>query len=253
MVACATGSTETTEEDDGDGDPSGPDTGAGAMGGGTNTGTGATTSTSSGPEGGSGNTGAGTSSASTTSSNATTNSTATTTTAATTSGGCTPVDVVNGGNFEAGPGGGDWTEASTTFGTPLCDVATCGTGGGTGPSGGAFWAWFGGFVGGNEIATVTQTVNIPSGGMAVLEFDLEMPSCDGFGFDFFEARIDGNPVFYIDDSSNLCGQIGYTQQAVDVSAYANGGNHTLQLYGDTVSLLAPTNFMVDDVQLIACQ
>lgn len=48
--------------------------------------------------------------------------------------------------FEAGTPNPYWTEASINFGSPLCTVATCGSGGGTGPHTGSWWAWFGGIV-----------------------------------------------------------------------------------------------------------
>ena len=41
------------------------------------------------------------------------------------------VELVTDGSFEAGIGSGAWTESSTTFGTPLCDLAGCGNGTGT--------------------------------------------------------------------------------------------------------------------------
>ncbi|MFQ5577576.1 MAG: hypothetical protein ACE5G8_11395, partial [Anaerolineae bacterium] len=65
--------------------------------------------------------------------------------------------VVDGG-FEAGPNGGTWNEFSTNFGTPICDVFTCGFGNGTGPRSGLYWAWFGGFGGGLEDGSVDQDI-----------------------------------------------------------------------------------------------
>ncbi|MCB0785431.1 MAG: hypothetical protein KDB87_08920, partial [Flavobacteriales bacterium] len=51
---------------------------------------------------------------------------------------------INDGGFEGGAGGGAWTEASTNFGTPLCD-AGCGTCGGPCVSRtGTWYVWFGG-------------------------------------------------------------------------------------------------------------
>ena len=70
-----------------------------------------------------------------------------------------PVPIADPG-FEAGPFGGVWTESSTNFGTPICDVGGCGTGTGTGPNSGSFWVWFGG-IGAFEEASVSQSVTIP--------------------------------------------------------------------------------------------
>ena len=93
---------------------------------------------------------------------------------------CCPVvtgmsaELVVDGSFEAGPGAGTWVEASTNFGSPLCDVPTCGTGTGTGPSDGAWWAWFGG-VAGSEIGSVCQNITIPAGtANLTLSFDLSL-------------------------------------------------------------------------------
>jgi hypothetical protein len=260
-VGCATGSGSDTDDDDssrstangtgGDTSAMGGTSSNGGSGNTGNTGNTGGTSTSSGPEGGSGNIGGMTTSSTTSTTTTTSNTTATVTTV-TTTGGCMPVNVVGVGGFENGPFGGTWTETSTNFGTPVCDVASCGTGGGTGPASGIFWAWFGGYPNGTEIATASQSVTIPNGGMALLEFDFEIPVCDT-PFDYFEVHMDGNPVFYDDGSSFLCGQIGYTHQIVDVTAYANGGAHNLEFYGYTEAFFfGPTNFMVDNVELNAC-
>jgi hypothetical protein len=158
--------------------------------------------------------------------------------------------IVNGG-FESGPFGGGWTETSTNFGTPVCDVANCGTGGGTaGPHLGTFWAWFGGFVG-VEIATLSQTIVIPAG-VATLTFWFAVPSCDGFGVDIFDVKIDGTPIYSTDDLDPACGAVPFVQKTFVVSAFANGSAHTLSFTSDTDSFAAATNFMVDDVRLVSC-
>ncbi len=93
-------------------------------------------------------------------------------------GGGTPCsNAVTDGSFEGGAGGGSWTEASTNFGTPLCDISSCGDGGGSvGPQDGSWWAWFGG-IGAYEEGSVTQSVTIPSGANS-LYFYLAVPACD---------------------------------------------------------------------------
>ena len=59
--------------------------------------------------------------------------------------GCPCPDQLLDGGFEGGIPNPDWTEASIQFGTPLCTVAGCGPGGGSGPANGTVWSWFGGF------------------------------------------------------------------------------------------------------------
>jgi hypothetical protein len=63
--------------------------------------------------------------------------------------GCNANAVVDGG-FEAGPFSGNWVEFSTNSGTPICSVASCGRGGGSGPRTGCHWAWFRGVAGFEE-------------------------------------------------------------------------------------------------------
>jgi len=54
-------------------------------------------------------------------------------------------DVIQDGSFEAGTPNPFWSESSTAFGSPICSVGLCGSGGGTaGPRTGSYWVWFGG-------------------------------------------------------------------------------------------------------------
>lgn len=165
----------------------------------------------------------------------------------TTSGGADGEDVVVDGGFEAGTPNPNWNEASTNFGTPICDAGACGTGGGTGPFAGTFWAWFGGFSGGTEAASVSQDVTIPTG-TAELSFQFEVPACDGAASDFMEVLLDGNQVF-----EHTCGDgliAPYAEQTFDVSSFADGGTYTLE-FTSTTGGGAPSNFFVDDVSLCA--
>src|SRR2546423_6205375 len=72
--------------------------------------------------------------------------------------------IVDGGFETGGIPNSFWNpETSTNFGTPICDVPSCGTGGGASPPRtGAFWAWFGG-IPAPETATLGQTVTFPAG------------------------------------------------------------------------------------------
>ncbi len=257
--ACATGVTDTDIGEDDDGAPSGP-TGAGGAASSTGVGRMPTSASQSG-SGGAGTTTAttggmggattGTTAATTTTTTATTTTTTATTT--TTTGGCTPVDVVSDGGYELGLNTPAWTLTSTNFGTPICDVAGCGTGGGTGPRSGTFWAWFGGEPFYSETATTSQTFVIPNGSMATLEFWLEIPVCDSI-LDTFEVTMDNTIIYAATGGDAACGNVGYQLKTINVSAYADGGQHTLMFRGDTSALfLSATNFMVDDVSLTACQ
>ena len=154
--------------------------------------------------------------------------------------------VVDGG-FEAGIPNPHWSEASTNFGTPLCDVQGCGAGSGSGPRGGSFWAWFGG-IATYEQASVSQPVVIPAG-TATLSFWLEQPSCDSAA-DYLVVKLDNTQVLRITASGPRCGVLGYVQQTVNANAWANGSSHTLTFQSETFANNGGiSNFFVDDVRL----
>jgi len=162
-------------------------------------------------------------------------------------GGGTGANVVADPSFEDGTPNSFWAEASTNFGTPLCDELGCGNGGGTaGPRTGAWWAWFGGAGTSFELGSVEQSVVIDSG-TATLEFYLWNGASSGNGVDDLVVSIDGNTVFsVIEGDPAYTG--GYTLVQVDVSAYADGNAHDL-LFESTCTGTNTTNFSVDDVSL----
>jgi len=154
------------------------------------------------------------------------------------------------GGFEAGSGG-NWTEFSTNFGSPICTVAECSTGGGTGPRSGAYWVWLGG-IDADETAFVNQSFVIAVG-TARLTFWLEIPTCDTAGTDTFTVWMDGAIVFSTTNADPACGVIGYVKKSIDVTAFANGASHTLEFRGVFSAFgLVVTSVMVDDVRLEAC-
>lgn len=165
------------------------------------------------------------------------------------SDGCS-ANIIADSSFEAGISGGVWTESSTNFGSPLCTVATCGFGNGTGPNTGTWWAWFGGITV-NEEGSVSQSVVISANTTANLYFYLEIPSCATAGFvDFMAVIIDNtDTVFIVTDTSPLCGVQSYALQTINLDAYCDGSEHNILFYGHTFS---NTNFFVDDVSVITC-
>jgi cysteine-rich repeat protein len=152
--------------------------------------------------------------------------------------------------FEQGTPNPDWIEASTNFGSPICDiedVLTCDPFPASGPASGSHWAWFGG-IDVYEDASLEQTVTIPVGATR-LNFQLEAPVCDSAA-DYLEVLVDENPVFRIDGSSPLCGAMGYVTQEADISAFGDGGSHSLKLRTETFAAnLDVTNFFVDDLAI----
>lgn len=156
--------------------------------------------------------------------------------------------VIDGG-FEAGVGGGAWTEASTVFGTPLCDLASCGNGGGGSvPASGAWFAWFGGAGGSVETGSVEQSITIPSGATAALTIQVKISAAGpGLVADRLDVSVDGNVLATVTAHDSVMYQ-NYTPLVVNVSAMADGGSHTIRLEGyqtttSTFSILA------DDVVL----
>ena len=82
-----------------------------------------------------------------------------------------------------------------------------------------------------------------------LTFDLEIPACDSAS-DYFEVLIDGNQLLQVDGSDPRCEAIGYTTQSVDISAYADGLSHDLEIHGETFSENGSvTSFFIDVVEL----
>jgi hypothetical protein len=155
-------------------------------------------------------------------------------------------DVVSDGGFEAGTPNPVWDEASTNFGTPLCDVATCGTGGGTGPRTGDWWAWFGGAETYEE-SSIDQDVDLPDGA-ATLGFWLEIPVA--LVPAQLDVLLDDNVVFSATQSyAGAYAEYSLVEQ--NVSAYADGGTHSLRFAAQESGAAngAVTNFFVDDVTL----
>ncbi len=155
--------------------------------------------------------------------------------------------IIGDPGFEGGTPNAVWTEASTNFGTPICDAGGCGVGGGTGANSGSFWLWFGGILAFEE-GSVSQMITIPTGGLVDLSFFLEMPTCDDVGF--FEVLVDGNQEFIVDETDANCGVVGYNQISVDLTAY-QGQTVNFELHSIVQgSGTAATNFFIDDLTLV---
>ena len=108
-------------------------------------------------------------------------------------------------SFEGGTPSSDWDEASSNYGTPLCDESCC-PGGECGPHEGDWWAWFGGHSSGEEEGSVSQDLTIDANATH-LTFYLAIPVCDT-DKDYLEVTIDGERVFCTDGNSVLCGGDG---------------------------------------------
>lgn len=154
------------------------------------------------------------------------------------------------GGFEESPSP-SWTQASTSFGTPITPV-TCGSGLGPGPRGGSRIAWFGGAFVDAEEASLEQRVTIPPGA-GPLTFWYATPLCNNTD-SFLNASIDGTVVFQID-----CSQANpdYQQASIDVDSWADGSAHVLKFHSRVgavtsngfLSESSVTNYFLDDVSL----
>lgn len=160
--------------------------------------------------------------------------------------------IVQDCGFENGPFGGVWTDASSNFGTPVCDISSCGSGGSTnGSYDGSYWTWFGGIGGTTEEGSETQAINLPANSTATLTFWFLAPSCSGDSNDFVEVTIDGSQVWTANGADSACNiPDPYNQISVDITAYADGAAHTLQFHSITYGGgTATTNFFIDDVDV----
>lgn len=138
-----------------------------------------------------------------------------------------------------------WDEFSSTYGTPLCTAADCGTGTGTGPHTGTVWAWFGGSSAGDQ-GYVSQPVTIEPG-TATMTFWVEQMVCgDGGASNYLRLLVDTTEVWRTDGTDPACGVLGYRQITVDLSSFADGSSHLIKFDSVTVG---SGNFFLDDVQL----
>ena len=153
------------------------------------------------------------------------------------------------GTFEAGTPWTAWTtQTSTNFGTPLCNTALCGTGGGSAtPFAGDNWAWFGG-IPAAETATVGQTVTIASGGTASLTFQLRIGSVSSPFTDVLNVRVDGAILQTFIEPATA--EAAYTLRTINLNAFANGASHAI-LFEYIGPSAGTANFTVDDVVLTA--
>lgn len=157
--------------------------------------------------------------------------------------------VVDGG-FEAANAPA-WTQASSNFGSPLCDTAGCGTGNGTaGPRSGSQWMWFGGAGTALETGSVEQNITIPAGANT-LTFGYWLGACGtGGAADFIRLTVGGTELWRRDASSAECAAAGYSVASVDVSALATGASRLVRFESTTGTNADNSNFHIDDVSLV---
>lgn len=152
-------------------------------------------------------------------------------------------EIVIDGSFEEGSGA-FWEEASTNFGTPLCQVGACGTNPDLVPRTGEWWAWFGG-IDAEETGSVSQEVTIPTGSYT-LSFWLRIPTAESTGT--FEVTLDEEVLFSATEA-DAADYAAYTEVTVDVSEYADDSAHELK-FESVTNPGGVTNFFLDDVAIM---
>jgi hypothetical protein len=144
--------------------------------------------------------------------------------------------------FEKGKPNALWLERSTNYSSPLCD-ASCGTGEGSGPYSGSWWAWFGGTEKAVEESSLEQTVTIGSSSR-FLNFYLEVPAAYTTGY--LRVMLDGDTLMEITEAHHASYET-YRGVSLDISSYADGRSHTLRLESRTEAGAGVLNFFVDDL------
>ncbi len=165
---------------------------------------------------------------------------------------------MNDGDLEGiGSGGASpWSSTSTNFGTVMCDIGSCGNGGGSinygvAPNMGAWLGWFGG-IGAPETGTLSGDFTIPPcpAGMTTLTFAFENSAC-GDAADFIELQVDGVAEWTYNTDPANCDAIGTIQTiSIDLTAYADGGSHTLLFTSTSGASADATNFTIDNIMLV---
>jgi hypothetical protein len=143
------------------------------------------------------------------------------------------------GGFEAGTPNPYWGEASTNYGTPLWSLSM----GGTGPHSGEWWVWFGG-TDELEAGSVAQTIDIAATDGALRLF-LEIPVANVDSA--LEVTVDDVVVFAVTEADQAS-YATYTEVVVDISAFADGGSHTLAITSWKVAG-GLASYFVDDVSI----
>ncbi len=159
-----------------------------------------------------------------------------------------PGALVQDGSFEAGAVPTYWMQSSSNFGTPICD-ASCG---GVGPRTGAFWVWFGGAGTSAEAGSVEQFGTIAAGPHA-LNFYVWWSSSVATPPDpaaVFNVKVDGTTIFSLSPATATAYNGGYTLTSVDISAYADGGNHVLRFEMSNAASTGSTNVNLDDISIV---
>ena len=144
-----------------------------------------------------------------------------------------------------------WAADSAAWGSPICDDSCLE---GYGPRTGTYFTLF---SSSNDDSVnpeyVSQDALIPLGSGARLEFYAALPDCDASLWSF-SVLVDQEEMAGWDESSSpafpiACGPTTYGLVSVDISKYADGQNHTIELLTSSFGA-GVFNLMIDDVSLV---
>ena len=171
-------------------------------------------------------------------------------------GDVTPVQPVQDPSFEATSGDAGenpfWASMDTNPSAGGGTSFYSGTGFGIPIHTGDWAIWFGGWQGGAEVQTASQTVTIASPGPRFLNywrFLADQPDAPGT----LTVSIDGTPV-QTTDASATATDADYAAQSIDVSTYADNAPHAIEFryeYDDAGATGLDGNVFIDDVTVDA--
>lgn len=169
---------------------------------------------------------------------------------------CSPVNALLDGGFERAAGSPpacpDWAGTSTHFGSPVCSTAVCGSAAGIAPRTGVFWALFGGSDDATaENASLTQQIVLPVATSISLEFFLHISAVASPFTDLLEVRLDGDLL--VSYPEPVSSESAYTFYSFPLTAYGDGGTHTLVFDFAGAPGGGFSAFNVDDVALVERQ
>ena len=151
----------------------------------------------------------------------------------------------------------NWTESSTDNSGTQTGIPAITT---DVPLAGAQSAWLGGY-GGSAIGTgepytvsISQSVTLSSGGNVTLYYWLLLGLCDSAD-DVLNVLVDGAvvPGAAVTGGDLECGSGTWTRRMVDLSAYADGAAHIIELASTEVATNgANSNFFVDEIVIEDC-
>ena len=163
----------------------------------------------------------------------------------------TTTALLQDGGFEAATGNPldspAWTEADNQVGSPICNNTNCLTGGGASPPRtGNNWVWFGGEPVADHISSISQAFAMPAGN-AALTYWLRNGTVSAPFDAVLLVKVDGATVKAHTEETTA--EAAYSQQIVDLSAYADGASHTLSFEFDSNTGAATSSMVVDDVSI----